>query len=496
MQPIVVPPDASARSVHDSAPYAAIDAYIEQHMHRLSIPGVALAIVEGDQIVHLRGFGHASPGGEAPAPQTPFVLGSTTKSFTALAVMQLVEAGKIDLDAPVQRYLPWFCVADPQASAHMTVRHLLYQTSGLPGLLGMSLLADFDNSPSAAERQAHALSTLVLSHPVGAAFEYSNLNYNLLGLIVEAVSGETYADYIHNHIFVPLGMRHSYTAQALAKQNGLAVGHRYWFAFPCAVRNLPIPRGSLPSGQLISSTEDIAHYLIAHLNAGRYGGAHILSREGIDALHRGGVEARELGVSVGQYGMGWFITDIGQTQTVWHGGNVPDFSSYMALLPEQTKGVVLLVNADHYGLPPVLAEVGLGVTALLAGQQPPPIQLGFIPWIMRALLLIPLLQLAGVIMTLRRVRRWRRDPAARPSRGQLWGRHILPPLIPNLLLALTLIPMLGKLRGYVRLFNPDVSWIALICGSFAGIWTFLRAVLIFQSLRKPQASKPDGGHRP
>ncbi len=86
--------------------------------------------------MHLRGFGRARPGGEAPTPQTPFFIGSLTKSFTALAVMQLVEAGKVELDAPVQRYLPWFRVADPQASAQMTVRHLLNQTSGLPVLPG------------------------------------------------------------------------------------------------------------------------------------------------------------------------------------------------------------------------------------------------------------------------------------------------------------------------------------------------------------------------
>lgn len=490
MQSFVAPLAALARPIRDSAPYyAAVDAYIEQHMRRLNIPGVSLAIVEGDQIVHLRGFGHACPGGAAPTPQTPFVLGSTTKSFTALAVMQLVEAGMIDLDGPVQRYLPWFRVADPQASAQMTVRHLVYQTSGLPGLLGMRLLADFDNRPSAAECQARGLSTLVLSHPVDAAFEYSNLNYNLLGLIVEAASGEAYADYIHSHIFVPLGMRHSYTSQALAKQNGLAVGHRYWFAAPIAAHNLPIPRGSLPSGQLISSAEDIAHYLIAHLNAGRYGDVQILSGEGIDALHRGVPEYRTMGMTVGNYGMGWFVTDSGQTRTIWHGGNVPDFSSYMALLPAQKIGVILLVNADHYGLPPVLAEVGFGVTALLAGRQPAPIRLGFLPWAMRALLLIPPLQIAGVIATLRLLRRWRRNAAVRPSRGRLWGRHILPPLIPNLLLALTLLPMLGKLRGYLRLFNPDVSWVALICGSFAGIWPFLRAGLILQTLRTPRIPK-------
>ncbi|HRX04894.1 MAG TPA: serine hydrolase domain-containing protein, partial [Anaerolineae bacterium] len=123
-----------------SGSFDTLDAYVSQQMERLRIPGAALAVVEGDRIVHLRGFGRARPGGQAPSAETPFVLGSTTKSFTALAVMQLVEAGKIDLDTPVQRYLPWFRVADLAASTRMTVRHLLNQTSGLPGLPGMTLL--------------------------------------------------------------------------------------------------------------------------------------------------------------------------------------------------------------------------------------------------------------------------------------------------------------------------------------------------------------------
>jgi hypothetical protein len=158
----------------------------------------------------------------------------------------------------------------------------------------------------------------------------------------------------------------------------------------------------------------------------------------------------------------------------------------MALLPEQKKGVVLLVNADHYGLPPVLADVGLGVTALLAGQQPAPSKFGAAPWVMRALLLIPLLQIAGVGTTLWLLRRWRRNPALRPSRGRMWGLHILLPLILNLSLAA--LPIFLQVKGilrYLMLFNPDVSWIALICGGFAGIWTFLRTGLILRTLRRP-----------
>jgi CubicO group peptidase (beta-lactamase class C family) len=496
------------------ASYEAIDAYVEEQMRRLKIPGVSLAIVEGDEIVHLRGFGQARPGGEAPSPQTPFPIASLTKSFTALAVMQLVEAGKIDLDAPVQRYLPWFRVADPQASAQITVRHLLNQTSGLPTSAGEIPLADFDDSPGATERQARALSSLVLTRPVGSAHEYSNSNYNLLGLIIEAASGESYADYVQNHIFTPLDMSHSYTSQAMAKQNGLAVanlavanlavGHQYWFAVPFAAPNMSLPHGSLPGGGLISCAEDLAHYMIALLNGGRYGDVQILSDAGIDELHRGaadlGIEATpaELrlmrpwlkDLSLGQYGMGWYVDEIGQTKLVSHGGTLPDFASNMALLPEQGKGMVLLFNACHHWMMPVLAEFGLGVAALLAGEQPSsPIPfVGMIPWLLRGLLLIPALQIVGVVATLRHLRRWHLDPEHRPRGGRAWGLHILLPLIPNLLLALTLIPMLGKRRGYLMLYKPDSSWIVWVCGSFALVWSFLRTGLFLQASRKSPVS--------
>jgi CubicO group peptidase (beta-lactamase class C family) len=480
----------SARLVRDSAPYEAIGAYVEQQMRRLNMPGVSLAIVEGDKIVHLRGFGQARPDGEAPTPQTPFFIGSLTKSVTALAVMQLVEAGKIELDAPVQRYLPWFRVADPQASARMTVRHLLNQTSGLPTSSGEIQLADLDNSPGATERQARALSTLVLTRPVGSAFEYSNSNYNLLGLIIEAASGELYADYVQKHIFTPLDMSRTYTSQAMAKQNGLAVGHQYWFAIPFAAPNMPIPHGSLPGGLLISSAEDMARYMIALLNGGRYGDVQILSGTGIDELHRGVADFSAIGLSLGQYGMGWFVSEIGQTKLVWHSGALPDFAAYMALLPEQKKGVVLLFNADHHWMVPVLAEFGAGVAALLAGEQHAPVPfVGMIPWALRGQLLIPALQITGVVATLRRLRRWRRDPERRPSGERQWALHILLPLIPNLLVALTLRPMLSKRRGYLMLYMPDYAWIARVCGSFALVWSLLRTRLVLGALKWP--TRPD-----
>ena len=489
-------PASNGASYGTVASSEAIDAYVERQMRRLKIPGASLAVVEGNKIVHLRGFGHGDgrsrPGGEPPTPQTPFFIGSLTKSFTALAVMQLAEAGRVNLDAPVQRYLPWFRVADPHASAQMTVRHLLNQTSGLPTLPGEVALADFDDSPGATERQVRALSGLKITHPVGAKVAYSNLNYNILGLIVEAASDESYADYVQTHILNPLDMRHSYTSKAAAKQGGLAIGHRHWFGCPLPTRNLRVPLGSLPSGQLISSAEDMAHYLIAHLSGGRYGGVQVLSSAGIDELHRGVKEYVTMGISAGRYGMGWFEIDVDGTKTYSHAGNVPDFSAFMALVPEEKRGVVVLFNADPYGLPPITEEVGAGVTALLAGQQPPPIRLDFVQWIMQLLPLISLLQVAGVLATQRWLSQWRRDPSSRPRGGRLWGRHLLLPLIPNL----TLVAILAYLRssGLIRFLDlcmPDLAWTARTSGGFAGAWALLRSGLIVQALRKPRTRSSD-----
>lgn len=126
--PLVVQTPAPDTQLNNNA----IDAYIASKMRWPRIPGLALAIVKDDRIVYLKSYGEADPSGRPVTPQTPFILGSVTKSFTSLAVMQLVEAGKVELDAPVQKYIPWFRVAEASASSQITVRQLLYQTSGLP----------------------------------------------------------------------------------------------------------------------------------------------------------------------------------------------------------------------------------------------------------------------------------------------------------------------------------------------------------------------------
>ena len=221
----------------------------------------------------------------------------------------------------------------------------------------------------------------------------------------------------------------------------------------------------------------MAHYLIAQLNGGRYGERQILSEAGVEAMQRGAAEIKEMGMALGSYGMGWIDQETGRSRIVSHSGIVPDFGAFMALVPEQKKGIVLLFNANHAMMKITFDELGMLAAQLLAGEAPARQMFAAAPWAMRGMLLIPALQMLGVAATAALLHHWHAQPDSRPSRGRMWRQYILLPLIPNLLTTLTLAPLLGKLRGFIRLFAPDYVWIALTCGSFAGFWAVLRSAL-------------------
>ena len=213
------------------------------------MPGFAVVVVSGGDVVHARGFGDAGEGRRV-TPQTPFLLGSTSKSFTALAAMQLVDAGRLDLDAPARRYVREFRLGDQRAADRITVRQALQQTTGMPATAGGPIVRSA--ADGTALEALHELGDTTLATPPGTAFEYANGNYVLAGLIIERASGEPYAQYVQRHIFTPLGMRHSYVALDDAKRAGLATGHRYWFGLATAHGPTFRP-GIQPAGYLMSS---------------------------------------------------------------------------------------------------------------------------------------------------------------------------------------------------------------------------------------------------
>jgi CubicO group peptidase (beta-lactamase class C family) len=473
---------------------AAIDRYVRSEMGAQRIPGLALGIVHGDRIVYVQGFGHAEESGPDVTPQTPFLIGSVTKSFTALAIMQLSEAGRVQLDAPVQRYLPWWRVADPDASTLVTVRHLLYQVSGLSKATGNAHATSRDTHNSALEDRVRALRDAKLTQPVGTTWQYSNANYWTLGMIVQAVSGQSFETYIQRHIFDPLQMRNSYTSRAEAEQHGLATEHRYWYGFPIA-SDLPFDRGGLGAGGLSSSALDMARYLGLYLNDGRSGATVLVSRAGAAELQRPGVATGADGVS---YAMGWEVSQLHGVSTLSHDGSGFGSHANVVLVPDRQWGVVVMENGenspDEFFGSRRMTGIARGVTGMLIGQEPPaPTSSSLSLWVVYGVVVgIIALQVGGIARSVRIIRGWRATPSRRPTGALRIGLHVALPLLVSwswafiVLVGLPRIisaPLPALLAGLPDLGYPLVASAILAFG-----WGLIRAIWATRTLRTPTTS--------
>ncbi len=463
----------SAAAPAQAAPdMSAIDVYVRREMEANLVPGLALGIVQGDRITHLQGYGDAGEG-RAVTPQTPFLLGSVSKPITALATMQLVEAGKIELDAPVQRYLPWFRVADPNASAAITVRHLLTQTSGLP------TSAYQPDSRATIGEHVRRLATVELAAQPGERYIYSSPNSQILGSIIEAVSGQSYAAYIQEHVFAPLGMRQSYTSEAAARQNGMATGHRLWFGVPFA-HSLYV-EGSLPNGMLISSAEDMSHFLIASMNHGRYGDVSLLSAEGIAAMQQPVVQAKQFA-----HGMNWRIGELGGVQAIWHGGSWPNSLADLAFTPDGRWGVVALANVNSLFNGDITERIVTGVLRLLAGLEAQQTSFG----LQRIYLLVAGVALVLVVWEAQSVLAFGRWRAAALRNGVSWRAGL--DAAGELALPLVLLFGMPKLFGFsltaMVVSAPDVAYLCLSLLAVSLIRGALKVLVLLGAARRPRAT--------
>ena len=299
---------------------ARMDAYLAANFPRAGAPGLAVAVVDAAGVRYLRTFG------DCPDADAPFVVGSLSKSFTAVAVMQLVEQGAVDLDAPASRYAPGYDVPD-----EVTVRSLLNQTSGFGA---------YDSLAEAADGE--------LGETFGT-FSYANANYDLLGRVVEGASGEDYARYLDEHVLEPLGMASTTADPARAEALGMVPGHRDWFGLPVAdgFRHAQGDGawGGPASGYVASSARDMASYLRMYLNGGMGGdGARVLSADSVRRMFLDRVPDPEGDT---YYGMGWtsFSWDDGEL-VLSHDGQVENYTASMCLLPERGIGIVALSDAN------------------------------------------------------------------------------------------------------------------------------------------------------
>ena len=427
--------DASAEPL----PWEQVDRIIEQKARAHLVPQIAVVVMRGEEVVHTftRGAGPTGP----TTVDTPFLVGSLSKLLTATAVMQLVDSGRVQLDAPVQQYLPQFRVADEAASKQITVRHLLNQNSGLPTRAPRAIGANLrlhDHVSALRETQ-------LISKP-GGDHEYSSPNYQVLGALVEQVTGQEFGEYLKTAIFAPLGMTHSFTRSSDATAAGLAAGRNIWFGFagPAAYR---FEADRLPTASVITSARDLGVLLAAHLGRGQYRGSRIFSEAAADLMHEGAADAGSF-----KYAMGLRESTTAGVPSLWHGGALPSYRGALVLMPEQNSSVVVLTNvsslfADH------TREIAAAIVAAMNDRPlPPPFRPLQQIYLLAAIgcLILLVMQVGGLVRAVRR-----QQPPA-----------MVPTLIFDGALPLVLAVMIPKWVGlsWRGLFEsaPDLTLVAMV----------------------------------
>lgn len=451
---------------HAGTPPGSIDSFVAAELPASGAPGVAWAVVEDGKIrADARGEALAGSGTKL-TPDTPFVLGSLSKSFTAMAVMQLAEAGKLDLDTGIARYLKDFAGGPAQA---ITIRQLLGHSSGYSTLQGNQTHQDRTGAPDELARAVVAIAQTAPAYPPGARWEYSNLNYQILGALIETLSGEDYAHYVERHILAPIGMTHSFVADG-RRHDEAARGHVPWFFARRALEPRDTVRLTAPQGGVFASAGDVARYLAVMMN----GADDVITAESKALMLRPASAAFPF------YGLGWFID--GARGTMFHTGSSPGVETLMTMIPAQRKGAVVLVNAGSgigFGETAPLRE---GIVARALGIDAPD-EDG--RWTQKALyaalVATPFVFLLAMIWALRH------RAALRAKSGAFGLFSLWFPLLATLAMAGFLLfavpPMFGVSRGTLALFQPDLALTFEAIAATGVAWALLRLALAYSGRR-------------
>ncbi len=339
--------------------------YVQEAMASWQVPGLALAVVKGDEIVHLQGYGVRDLESQAPiTPDTLFAIASATKAFTAMGAALLVDEGLLEWDKPVREYLPGFRLSDSYAAEHITVRDLLCHRSGLPRHDLAWYGTDFDR-----DRLIKNLAHLAFSHGFREVWQYQNLMYMTAGYLMGALTGTTWEDFTQQRIFDPLQMQRScFSPEAMQQQGNYALPYRIRRGKAegeedtLELMDFYSDRVMGPAGTIHSCATDLANWVMVHLNEGRFNGQPFVSPANLAQMHQpqmvmpvDAFMATLLNTTIMTYGMGWFVVPYRGYTLIHHGGNIDGFSTMVAFVPQEKIGVVVLTNIDSRPLRDVLA---------------------------------------------------------------------------------------------------------------------------------------------
>lgn len=322
-----------------------IDSAIREYLNQSAVTGLAIAVAQQGKMVFCGGYGVQDLDTMQPVtPASLFHLASVVKTMTSTAIMQLREAGKLDLDDPVVKHLPYFCVDDPR-SDRITIRQCLSHISGIGHPSDWSWDSpEFDNG--SLERHVRSLVNHTLVDIPPQTTSYSDIAYNVLGALIAHVSEMSYEAYMDHHIFAPLGM-HKTTTMAPREGDPALLASGYEHDEAGAVRQslYPYNRMYVPCGCVASNVLEMTRYATAHLNRGELDGVRILARESYDTMWKVQVhDARE--TVRADSALGWWVRRGSTELIVEHFGGDDGFLSHFCLWPERHQSIVVLCNAD------------------------------------------------------------------------------------------------------------------------------------------------------
>jgi CubicO group peptidase (beta-lactamase class C family) len=332
-----------AQSLPDQS-FVGLETVITQAMREQKIPGFAIGVVKDGRLVYARGFGLMDLGtpNRPVTSQTLFHMASITKPFVATAIMQLVEQGKVSLDDPVIKYVPYFHLKDPR-SKDITVRQMVTHTSGMPDVWNYHWdKPEYDDG--ALERYVRSLHNKELRWAPGTQFRYSNMAFEVLGDLVAKASGKNFDDYVDESILEPVGMKSSTLLYKKANPAKLATGYTIAKGKVVAVAHYPYNRAHTPSSNLHSNVDDMSRWILVNLNRGELEGRRILKSGTYDFLWKHAFPVPERNWHVG---ISWFMADSGGTEIVMHSGGDDGFTTHLAFAPALKSGVVMMANCDH-----------------------------------------------------------------------------------------------------------------------------------------------------
>ncbi len=341
---------------------AAIDEAVQTEMERARQPGLTLGLTDRDGTLLIRTYGFADLASRQPVtPETLFEIGSIGKTFTAVATLQLVDEGRIDLHAPVARYLPWFTVPQPAGHAPITISHLLSHTSGI--------VAGIDGTPEAAF-QVWSLRDLPTRSAPGERFHYSNVGYKALGLVLEALEGRPYREIIRDRILVPLEMSATEPAITHDTRARLAVGYEYLHDDRLSHPDSPLAPATwleteTADGSIASTAADMCAFVRLLLRRGE----GLLSEDAFAQMSTGNPIEDENDA----YGYGLLMRNLDGRRFIGHGGGMVGYLAGLQVDMDANLGAIVLQNgmgAHPMMLARAVLRIADGEPAKPAGTPP------------------------------------------------------------------------------------------------------------------------------